>query len=641
MQSYCLLWGLPGAPSHEGQNGYPQSHQSNGSGSLLVCWLAELFPQAAPDPASLPTQSFAPPHPNSSEEQIPSLINQPKPGYNATQREGDTNTQPKATTSEPTADADATVAPVKRGRGRPKGSKGKPKNKEHAPPNDAEPMVSQNSQGPLPGGSWPGQPMYQPQQGTADQPETGTPGKKRGRPKGSKNKPKDTAPGDQPGEHGAGQDADAAHESFLSPMAQITSSISLSQDAARTTSTPSGLSNMIESSNSQTQGNWTSIGLHTGSDVGPATSRKRKGDKSKHDAANNNANMSQGMQQDSPHSIEQTGKRRRFSKDSAAFPQSGQPRINSAESPVQTSSFLSTSQQMISPGTIDPAQQSLNRKPSARSQPPNHPVQSQPQQQHFGQQPNQPQQHLQQQSYNQHPHQAQPQQQAFTQQPNQQQSQQQTFNQQQGQPQQPFPNAQQKSPVVGGNGSPSTMDMSGPGLSRSVMYNQQQQQQFQHFMNQQRMSVDMNSATNSPSQFTQNHNSGKSPMFPQGGHMVRAASGDAAMHQQQRPSPAGQTAQLAHDGSRIGPTGFTGRAPPATSAGGSPSINSPFPPNYTGRPYMGMNYGGMGGGRVADATGHPFGGSAGQMDAMANADQANMRHRMYQSMQQQQQQQRQ
>ncbi|PMB66489.1 hypothetical protein BM221_007478 [Beauveria bassiana] len=109
------------------------------------------------------------------------------------------------------------------------------------------------------------------------------------------------------------------------------------------------------------------------------------------------------------------------------------------------------------------------------------------------------------------------------------------------------------------------------------------------------------------------------------------------MQHPQRPSPASQNAQITQDGSRMGQAGFAGRAPPVTSAGASPSMNSPFPPNYGARTYMSMNYGGMSSARVPDPSNHPFGGSAGQMETMNSTEQANMPHRMYQSMQQQQQ----
>ncbi|TQV95976.1 DNA binding domain with preference for A/T rich regions-like protein [Cordyceps javanica] len=601
-KAVAFFGGIPGAPAPETRAHFPQSNQSNGSGSQFISWLAEIFPASADHSSSLPPASN-PTNPNAAQNQTPPVSAQPPPSkYNATQQDGNPSAPTADAAVDVAADPNAPAAPVKRGRGRPKGSKGKPKNKDQSTNDAADPMTMQGSRGPNAGGPWPSQQLYASQQGTPGQSETGTPGKKRGRPKGSKNKPKNpTTSGAEPA---TTQDAEESQDSFMSPMSQMPNSMSLNQDGStRPSSGPLGLSNMIEPGGSQTQSGWTTVGMQAGQDGSPAPGRKRKSDKQP-DMSNSNASMPPGIQQDDAQATDPNGKRRRFSKDGAPFPQmSGQARMTSSESPIQNSTFQSPSQQMVSTGSFDPAQQPPNRKPAIRSQPPSRPGQSQSQQQ-------------QQQQFNQQSgHQPQSQQQPFGQQP-----------------------GQHKSPIIGGN---QPQQSSGViDLSRSVMYNQQQQhqqqqQQLQHFMNQQRLSVDMNPATNPPSQFGQANSGGKSPMFQ--GHMVRAPSGDAGMQHQQRPSPASQSAQLNHDGSRMSQAAFAGRAPPVTSAGASPSMNSPFPPNYAARNYMGMNYGSMGGARVPDATDHSFGGSTGQMDNMNNTDQANMRHRMYQSMQQQQQ----
>ncbi|EGX90221.1 hypothetical protein CCM_06640 [Cordyceps militaris CM01] len=612
-KAVAFFGGIPGAPAPETRAHFPPSHQLNGAGSQFVSWLAEIFPPSA-DPSSLPPAS-APPNPNAAQNQTPPVSAQPlPPTYNTTQQDGKATAQPATAAANVTADPNAPAVPIKRGRGRPKGSKGKPKIKDQ-PPNDTDSMATQGSQGPNATGTWPSQQIYSSQQGTPGQSDAGTPGKKRGRPKGSKNKPRN--PASTTGETGPSQDAEESQDSFMSPMGQMPNSMSLGQDGGtRPSSGTLGVSNMVETGSSQPQSGWTTVGIPVGQDGSPAPSRKRKNDKKQPDTPvghGNNAGMPPATQQDDAQATDPNSKRRRFSKDGAPFPQMGtQVRMTSSESPIQNSSFQSASQQMVSPGSFDTAQQPPNRKPAARSQPPSRP--GQPQAQHQQQQ--------QQQQYSQQPgHQPQPQQQPF---PPPSQPQQQPFGQQPG---------QHKSPVIGGNQpqQPSAvMD-----LSRSVMYNQQQQQhqqQFHHFMNQ-RLSVDLNPGANPSSQFGQANSGGKSPMFQS--HMVRAPSGDAGMQHQQRPSPAAQGAQLTHDGSRMGQAGFAGRVPPATSAGASPSMNSPFPPNYAARNYMGMNYAGMSGARVPDATDHTFGGSTGQMGTMNNADQA---HRMYhQSMQQQQQ----
>lgn len=600
-KAVAFFGGIPGTPAPDSRAAFPQSHQSNGSGSQFVSWLAEIFPPSA-DHTAIPPVTGAP-NSTPSHSQAPPVSTQPPQPQSQSFSQAP---QPDMTPNDPSQDApseaandpNAPAVPVKRGRGRPKGSKGKPKNKDPQP-DGADPAAGI----PDAAGNWPGHPLYSQPQGTAGQSESGTPGKKRGRPKGSKNKPKNPEAAASVTEPPSTQPADESQQPFMSPMAQISQSLNMGQDGARSSSGPLGVSNMIEPNNVHSQGNWSGMGMQPSQDASPAASRKRKGDKTQADPGNNSnsagagagTGMMPGAHQDGMSSMDSAGKRRRISKDQqAVYSQMGQPsRMNSSESPVQNASFQSPSQQMMASNSFDPAQQPPNRKSGSRSQPPGR----QAQQQQFNHQPGQ--------------------------------------SQPQGQPQ-PFNHqpGQHKSPVIGGNPpqQPSgPMDMSGPGLSRSAMYNQQQQQQFQQFMNQQRMSVEMNPGTNTPGQFSQGSNDGKSPMFPQG-HMVRAASGD-----NQRPSPASQSAQLNHDPSRMGSAGFGGRAPPATSAGASPSLHSTFSPNYSARGYMGMNYGGMSGGRVPDQVNHSFGGSTGQMDSMGGNDQASMRHRMYQSMQQQQQ----
>ncbi|OAQ98934.1 hypothetical protein LLEC1_01098 [Akanthomyces lecanii] len=584
-KAVAFFGGIPGAPVPDTRAHFPQSHQSNGSGSQFVSWLAEIFPASADHSSSLPPASM-PPNPNAAQNQTPPVsAKPPPPTYKAAQADGNSNTQPGDATVDTVQDPNAPAVPTKRGRGRPKGSKGKPKNKDQLP-NNADLMAPQGSQGTNAAGQWPSQQIFSTQQAMPGQSDSGTPGKKRGRPKGSKNKPKNPTAGSA--ETAPSQDANESQDSFMSPMGQISNSMTLGQDDTRSSSGPLGVSNMIEQSRSQAQSGWTTVGMQSGPDGSPAPSRKRKNDKKQPDVPVTNASVPSGNQQDDADASDPNGKRRRFSKDSAVFPQMvGQARITSSESPVQNASFQSPSQQMVASGSFDPAQQQPNRKPTARIQPSSRPGQPLPPQQQYGQQQG---------------HQPQSQQ---------------PFIPQSGQPQQqPFPpqSGQNKSPTMGGHQPQqpsSVMDMSGPGLSR----------------------------TNPSSQFGQANTGVKSPMFPQG-PMVRAPSGDTGMQHQQRPSPASQGAQLTHDGSRMGQAGFAGRAPPVTSAGASPSMNSPFPPNYAARNYMGMNYGGMGGARVPDAASHSFGGSAGPMDPMNSADQANMRHRMYQSMQQQQQQQR-
>ncbi|KAJ4151374.1 hypothetical protein LMH87_012076 [Akanthomyces muscarius] len=311
-KAVAFFGGIPGAPVPDTRAHFPQSHQSNGSGSQFVSWLAEIFPASADRSSSLPPAS-GPPNLIAAQNQTPPVSGKPPPStYKAAQSDGNSNVQTRDAVADAAQDPNAPAAPIKRGRGRPKGSKGKPKNKDQ-PPNDADPMAPHGSQGANAAGSWPSQQMYPSQQGTPGQSDSGTPGKKRGRPKGSKNKPKNAAAGGV--ETAPSQDANESQDSFMSPMGQIPNSMSLGQDGARSSSGPLGVSNMIEPSSSQAQSGWTTIGMQPAPDGSPASSRKRKNDKKQSDVAVTNASMPSGIQQDDAHAPDPDGKRRRFSKD--------------------------------------------------------------------------------------------------------------------------------------------------------------------------------------------------------------------------------------------------------------------------------------------------------------------------------------
>lgn len=189
-KAVAYFGGIPGAPSPvEGE--FPESDSINGPGSLFVGWIAEIFPHvpgAATGSAPLSLPPLGPPGTAS-------------PG--AEQPAAAAAAEPQASQATEKAAADQS-APVKRARGRPKGSKTMKKDKGiagEAVPNHAsqstqgvgEAGLAGNMGGPMGTEQTPAKGSSFALQGQTDPNSSviSTPGsKKRGRPKGSKNRPK-------------------------------------------------------------------------------------------------------------------------------------------------------------------------------------------------------------------------------------------------------------------------------------------------------------------------------------------------------------------------------------------------------------------------------------------------------------------
>lgn len=191
-KALAYFGGIPGAPSPT-DGAFPSGAVTNGPGSLLVSWLAEIFPPVD-DPAA-----------------VGQHLNLPPLSFVAGQTGWD---RPEAT-----AAGAPPNGPVRRARGRPKGSKSskvrkdKGMKKSRPPPSTANPSGPQDVNQPmLADGRDPGNGPPSSVANNAAQPTTATalseapagnqvnpgtntmstPGaKKRGRPKGSKNRPKD------------------------------------------------------------------------------------------------------------------------------------------------------------------------------------------------------------------------------------------------------------------------------------------------------------------------------------------------------------------------------------------------------------------------------------------------------------------
>lgn len=223
-KAIAYFGGIPGAPPPP-NNVYPESDKRNGSGALFIGWLSEIFP-----PADFTKPPFAPPAPNP-----PADSYQPSPVTNAPSGEAHTadagahedgHSQPQPPAAAKDRVTQQNPETPKRPRGRPKGSKSSKVRKDKgikkgsrvsdasfANTNMSASNLSGNmeiqgdsSQNPAPT-QVPGDsnndhhPMSSQLTGTSTQvpggtsitetPGSGTPsGKKRGRPKGSKNRPK-------------------------------------------------------------------------------------------------------------------------------------------------------------------------------------------------------------------------------------------------------------------------------------------------------------------------------------------------------------------------------------------------------------------------------------------------------------------
>ncbi|TFB05870.1 hypothetical protein CCMA1212_002321 [Trichoderma ghanense] len=225
-KALAYFGGIPGAPSSH-DFVFPESQRNNGQGSIFVGWVAEIFPPVEGNPAAIA------PHPSLQSAEIasaaaaaadvavassdmpastqPATLSQPGSAPPAQP----TSTDAAAEASKPPETQNAPAAtPVKRPRGRPKGSKSsKPRIDKGIKKSDlAHHHASSQADG---HGSHSALNLSQNEQGSSDQrnglhnpafpgdipahldPDSSmvsTPGtgKKRGRPKGSKNRPKNT-----------------------------------------------------------------------------------------------------------------------------------------------------------------------------------------------------------------------------------------------------------------------------------------------------------------------------------------------------------------------------------------------------------------------------------------------------------------
>lgn len=229
-KALAYFGGIPGAPSsHEFD--FPESGRNNGQGSIFVGWVAEIFPPVEGNPSALAL------HPSLQSADIasaaaaaavvapdaPASAQAPALSDSANTTAHPAHPASTASLSEPAPNpsegqnttGEATATPIKRPRGRPKGSKSsKPRIDKGIKKSDlalhpssqidgAGSQLSHSDLGRRPDGS-----IEQPQNGLAnpayhtdmpghldpDSSIMSTPGtgKKRGRPKGSKNRPKNT-----------------------------------------------------------------------------------------------------------------------------------------------------------------------------------------------------------------------------------------------------------------------------------------------------------------------------------------------------------------------------------------------------------------------------------------------------------------
>lgn len=117
--------GIPGAPPPVGDIGFPQSDSANGSGAYFVGWLAEIFPNMdTPKPPSLSISASTPPL--TSQVITTSAVTVPVAPTAPRSLTPDAPSTPPAAPVLPVPSESTTeqpVVPAKRKRGRPKGSK--------------------------------------------------------------------------------------------------------------------------------------------------------------------------------------------------------------------------------------------------------------------------------------------------------------------------------------------------------------------------------------------------------------------------------------------------------------------------------------------------------------------------------------
>ena len=260
-KALAYFGGIPGAPAPDSNSSFPQSAGTNGSGSQFISWLAEIFPAREGNATSFGTPL------------IPDAAPISGPTHTSVHPTQNTTTQNPDQTAEP----DASAVPVKRGRGRPKGSKGKPKAPK-PPESSVEPPNS--TQEPNMSGDWAGY-----SQNTGSQPDrdpNSTPAKKRGRPKGSKNKPKTVQP-DQ-----ASPAPATTSDPYLPPVPQLQNSIpsqsQQEQSQQQHYSYPNNMNFDVSSMMSGTHGsnNWAGLGIQPpqspsmANNAGPANNTKKR-----------------------------------------------------------------------------------------------------------------------------------------------------------------------------------------------------------------------------------------------------------------------------------------------------------------------------------------------------------------------------
>lgn len=222
-KALAYFGGIPGAPSSH-DSGFPESGHNNGQGSIFVGWVAEIFPPVEGNPSAIA------PHPSLQSDivsaaaaavavaasDIPSSTQPPTLSHSATAPAAPSSSTDVAADPSQLSETQnaATATPVKRPRGRPKGSKSskpridkgiKKSDMAHHSSSQVDALGSQNSLGlsqSEPGSSEQTRnglvhPAYHADISTHLDPDSSimsTPGtgKKRGRPKGSKNRPKNT-----------------------------------------------------------------------------------------------------------------------------------------------------------------------------------------------------------------------------------------------------------------------------------------------------------------------------------------------------------------------------------------------------------------------------------------------------------------
>ncbi|KAF4123310.1 hypothetical protein GMORB2_6011 [Geosmithia morbida] len=176
-KAVAYFGGIPGAPPLADTGTFPTSERGNGNGALIISWLAEIFPPT--DPSQPPPMPYS----GSSVSVLGDV-------------EGKDASQADAATGQ-SGDADGET-PVRRARGRPKGSKSTKTRRDKG-------MKKGQRLGPEYQDDLLAQDPYQTQDPSSATDAQGNPGvRKRGRPKGSKNRPKpppsDNAPQDHEGD---------------------------------------------------------------------------------------------------------------------------------------------------------------------------------------------------------------------------------------------------------------------------------------------------------------------------------------------------------------------------------------------------------------------------------------------------------